>query len=136
VRDALIKARRVQPAMRPVVDRVLDDEEEGDLADDGRPRGKRDVIGSQTEITHKRVEAGDLQVGSRSVTVGGGGLSDGLDGLNSEDARAEAVGNRCEVSADACFWAMPAGTDLDCEVAPEHVLRDAPLLGRCRNFAL
>ena len=71
----------MQPAMRPVVDRVLDDEEDGDLTDDGRPRGKRDVIGSQTEITHKRVEAGDLQVGSRSVTVGGGGLSDGLDGL-------------------------------------------------------
>lgn len=32
-RDALVQQRRVQPAMRPVVNGVFDDKEEGDLAD-------------------------------------------------------------------------------------------------------
>lgn len=71
--DALVEVGRVQQPVRKVVDRVLDDEEDGELPEDRLPGRERHVERRQAEEGAEWVEAGDLRERAWGVSALDGG---------------------------------------------------------------
>lgn len=57
--DVLVQRAPVKRAVRPVVERVLEDEEEGDLGEHERDRGERNLVGRHAKVAADRVEEVD-----------------------------------------------------------------------------
>ena len=60
--DVLVEGTVVECSVGKVVPGVLEDEEEGDLGDDGGPGWEGNGMGSETKVFSHRVEAPDLMV--------------------------------------------------------------------------
>lgn len=57
--DVLVQRAPVQGSVGPVVERVLEDEEEGDLSEHERNRGERNLVGRHAKVAADRVEEVD-----------------------------------------------------------------------------
>ena len=65
--DVLVQRAPVQGSVGPVVERVLEDEEEGDLGEHERNRGERNLVSRHAKVAADRVEEVDQRELAREV---------------------------------------------------------------------